>query len=372
MKKITFLILMLSAFSGFAQFPETFDKELPTSWAVFLGDNGLGATRTWEYSTYEYMLVLWDEDTNGGTAENWLVTPKFNVSSSNSVLTFLLTDLNEGEYGSDISVRVSTKESQTTISDFTTKTTILESDIITASVFQNFSVDLSEYIGSDVYVAFVMTNNNGDAWVLDTVDLVPNATAPNPVITPMPANKAVDISIDATDGSDDDTDPDNRVDFSWLAATTGDAATSYDVYLGDASDALSLLGSTGNLSVGITGMAYSTTYYWKIVAKNVGGEAVGSETWSFTTESNPALSIETNELKNVSIFPNPTKGFINIKSDEKPTKVTIYNLLGKKVTTINKSELKEDVVDISNLSKGIYLMKILIENTTKTIKIIKE
>jgi hypothetical protein len=366
MKKIILLLLLSLSFSSYAQFPENFDSEIPSTWAIFLGENGLGATRTWEHDSNGYALVLWDADTNGGIAENWLVTPKFEVSAAKSVMTFLLTDLNPSNYGSNITVRVSDKSSQTTIADFTTKLTVAETDIVSSQFFQPFSVDLSEFIGSEVYVAFVMTNNDGDAWVLDEVDLVPNASVPNPVTNPLPTDGEADVIIDVADGSD------YAVDFSWVASSTGDAATSFDVYLGESSTALTLLGNTSNLAVSITGMEYSTTYYWQIVAKNVGGNAVGSEIWSFTTESDPTLSIVKNDILGLSIYPNPSKNVINIKSDNLPTKVSIYNLLGKQIKVFDGSQLTDGIIDISNLSKGVYLMKITINEATKTIRIMKE
>ena len=113
MKKITFLFLIFCSLSSFAQFPEPFEEKIPDSWAIFLGENGLGASRTWQHnSEFESALVFWDEDTNGGIAENWLVTPRFKVTSEASILTFILTDINEEDFDSNVSIRISTKSSQ--------------------------------------------------------------------------------------------------------------------------------------------------------------------------------------------------------------------------------------------------------------------
>ncbi len=38
-------------------------------------------------------------------------------------------------------------------------------------------------------------------------------------------------------------------------------------------------------------MAYGTTYYWKVVAYNVNGDAVGSPVWSFTTVPDPTVTV---------------------------------------------------------------------------------
>ena len=72
----------------------------------------------------------------------------------------------------------------------------------------------------------------------------------------------------------------------WTAAA---GATSYDVYLGTVAGTTTLLGNIAGTTVGITGMQYATTYFWKIVPKNSNGDAVGCSEWSFSTEALPAF-----------------------------------------------------------------------------------
>ncbi|WP_431158969.1 choice-of-anchor J domain-containing protein [Winogradskyella poriferorum] len=172
MRKITLFILTICfSLSSYAQLPETFDTEIPATWAIFPGTNGLGPNQTWGWNSNGFPLIIW-EDVVGGLAEDWLVTPQLSVTSMTNLLTVDISDLNAGDFASNITIRVSTGASQTNIPDFTTLLTINEADITTPQVFQTFSVDLSAYEGSSVYVAFVMTNDDGDAWILDNVDLV--------------------------------------------------------------------------------------------------------------------------------------------------------------------------------------------------------
>ena len=72
----------------------------------------------------------------------------------------------------------------------------------------------------------------------------------------------------------------------WTAAA---GATSYDVYLGTVAGTTTLLGNIAGTTVGITGMLYATTYFWKVVPKNANGDAVGCSEFSFTTEALPAF-----------------------------------------------------------------------------------
>ncbi|WP_418510017.1 T9SS type A sorting domain-containing protein [Corallibacter sp.] len=83
-----------------------------------------------------------------------------------------------------------------------------------------------------------------------------------------------------------------------------------------------------------------------------------------------SLSIN-EELKNkgVSIYPNPAKNVLHIKTNLSNIGVaTVYNILGKKVLNTHLSENKS--IDISKLSHGIYILKF--SNSDKAFKFIKE
>nr|WP_315031878.1 T9SS type A sorting domain-containing protein [uncultured Chryseobacterium sp.] len=75
-----------------------------------------------------------------------------------------------------------------------------------------------------------------------------------------------------------------------------------------------------------------------------------------------------NVKRTVSIYPNPTRGEINIKTDKKINTATIIDMSGKTVST-NKTEK----TDISSLPKGTYLLKAnFSDGTSSTEKIIKQ
>ena len=71
--------------------------------------------------------------------------------------------------------------------------------------------------------------------------------------------------------------------------------------------------------------------------------------------SNPEFENE----KAVSIFPNPSKDYMNVSiSNSEFKSIEIFNILGEKITTyqLNNTSLTE--VDISNLNSGVYVLKI--------------
>jgi len=77
----------------------------------------------------------------------------------------------------------------------------------------------------------------------------------------------------------------------WLASTTAcRAATSYKLYFGTDAAATNIINGVdvGNvLTYNLGNLTANTTYYWKIVPTNAGGDAVGCAIQSFTTAANP-------------------------------------------------------------------------------------
>jgi len=77
-------------------------------------------------------------------------------------------------------------------------------------------------------------------------------------------------------------------------------------------------------------------------------------------------------LLNVKLFPNPVNDELNIKflSDLGEIKGTIYSLTGQKIQVFVQNSVKK-TIEISNLSKGIYFLKLESEKGTSTHKIVK-
>ena len=86
---------------------------------------------------------------------------------------------------------------------------------------------------------------------------------------------------------------------------------------------------------------------------------------------NNTLSIDKLEKYDFSFGPNPTGDFINLSATESIGNVEIYNLVGQKSLSSDISDTK-GTIDISNLSRGIYIMNVAIDEKIGTYKIIKE
>ena len=164
MNRLLLFLFLLNTFFSFSQFPESFESGVPpTGWVKYRGTNNLGTAKDWETTnvsnTGSYAAFVRYENVSGGIAEDWLVTPQFTPSSSTSLLTFMERQSYTTIYGSNYSIRISTS-SQTTHGDFNIIESYDETDF--TYYYTSRVIDLSNYIGTPIYVAFVMSNDDGD------------------------------------------------------------------------------------------------------------------------------------------------------------------------------------------------------------------
>ena len=110
----------------------------------------------------------------------------------------------------------------------------------------------------------------------------------------------------------------------------------------------SYLWSTGEVTQNITPTV--TGWHWCIVTDANGCESEKSfyEVLHLSTSVNDRLA------EQIAIYPNPTKGFLVIDTDYLIEKVRIFNVHGSVVA----SQLKENAIDVSNVSNGIYFIEI--------------
>ncbi|WP_138432993.1 T9SS type A sorting domain-containing protein [Winogradskyella algicola] len=188
-----------------------------------------------------------------------------------------------------------------------------------------------------------------------TTSACTDTTAPGLTSAPSPSDGAMDVTIDANG---------NALAFSW----TGDPNASYTVNFGTTNPPTQ---SFDNFEPGesITGLAENTTYFWSVDALNCFGTTTGT-VWSFTTGL--ALSVTENEISKFSIYPNPVIDIVNIKSTNSIIdNIQIFDLSGKMISNYGSNDILDSQIDLSNLSKGIYLMKISAGDKTQTLKINK-
>jgi hypothetical protein len=123
-----------------------------------------------------------------------------------------------------------------------------------------------------------------------------------------------------------------------------------------------------------------TTYYWKMRAYSDGGVSADtsawSPVWSFVTTGSTGLSEK--DPSQISIYPNPTNGkiYLTVSTFQTTTvQFELIDLLGKKLMEktfdfYSGQNLKEVILE--NVTKGIYVIRLKMDNNVITQKIIVE
>jgi hypothetical protein len=92
---------------------------------------------------------------------------------------------------------------------------------------------------------------------------------------------------------------------------------------------------------GVPSSVVNVTYFAKVIADPV--------------------SIRDIDASTLSIYPNPTTNFIQIKGIENAnqnTTLEVYSIIGKKVLTQNIPAVNEAKINVQNLENGVYLVKL--------------
>ena len=179
MKKLLLFFMSFFTFFAFGQLSEGFESATfpPPGWSIL--NNGIGLTRSWTTTSATGLgwvyaggkaAIINKEDVPSGIAQDWMVTPQVTVPA-NGQLRFFARSIANGEQGSVYKVKISTT-SQTDQASFVDIVTppYTELDIINAP-FEQKIIPLTAYVGQNVYIAFVMENDNGDAWIIDNVNV---------------------------------------------------------------------------------------------------------------------------------------------------------------------------------------------------------
>lgn len=85
----------------------------------------------------------------------------------------------------------------------------------------------------------------------------------------------------------------------------------------------------------------------------------------------PTASLADLKKFNFNVSPNPAKDHLSISAAKPINKIEVYNLLGQQVINSNLNGTRQDI-SVSNLSKGVYILKAFIEDATGTYKFVKE
>ncbi len=95
----------------------------------------------------------------------------------------------------------------------------------------------------------------------------------------------------------------------------------------------------------------------------------GYELWSVTADA--AMAVTDFNKNKFSVYPNPASDVVNISGDSNISSVQIYDFSGKVLNnqTLNSKKIQ---LDVSNIQKGNYIIKVLSDGKSSSYKIIKK
>ena len=285
MKKFLLPCLLALGMTATAQtyFSDDFNDENVSDWTRYDVD---GDTRNWAdiffvpdqagNPTTPVSLISRSWQVNALTPDNWIISPAINLTSATGQL-----DLNwkvkcaAAEWDNEnYSVYVATSPDMAALSASPVTFTETYDDPADAGTQYTRSLDVSSFAGQTIYVAFrhhAVTDMDYIS-IDDVMVKAPDTVAPNCPTLSAPANASTTVNP-------------GTVTLSWAAAASGAMASSYDVYFGTTPNPTTLLGNVSGTSTTAT-VAPSTTYYWRVIAKNSVGSATGCTEYSFTTTAN--------------------------------------------------------------------------------------
>ncbi|WP_313386633.1 T9SS type A sorting domain-containing protein [Chishuiella sp.] len=162
---------------------------------------------------------------------------------------------------------------------------------------------------------------------------------------------------------------DDKAIFSWNGATddkTPINSLQYELSIGSEkgkSDILKYIVTTNNWFINKD--ILPKNFYWSVKSIDA------SRVYSKKSDEQSVDNLSTNDItiKDLKIYPNPTRDFINIQSTKTIKNMNIYNLSGQKVMSQSNSK----TVNVHSLNRGIYIVEITLEDgqTVKT-KLIKQ
>ena len=124
-----------------------------------------------------------------------------------------------------------------------------------------------------------------------------------------------------------------------------------------------------NLVFRIVSIFVPTTSAYDSVAGGTYAEGGAWRIDNATFSGTAALGVKQSKIAGLNIYPNPvTNGILNITSDNNEVKaVTVFDILGKQVL---KANVSTQPMNVSSLSKGVYILKITEAGQTASRKLV--
>lgn len=259
------------------------------------------------------------------------------------------------------------------------------------------TISNSDVGSSNLYISFVMSGRTfgADYWYIDDVNL--SGFAPATMVwtptTGLYTNAAATTPYTGTSTTTIYANPAATTTYTVTATNPGGCTSTGTANIvvttaiptqptGDIAQNFAAGQTLANLVVSGTGLVWHSDAAGTIVLPNstplvngatyyVSQTVAGCKSPTLGVTVTLVLSTDEFGASRFVYYPNPVKNVLNLSHDSNISTISIYNLIGQQVLnkTINSNKT---ALDMSSLPQGTYLVKVNIENATKTIKVVKQ
>mgnify|MGYP000888382431 CR=1 FL=1 len=120
------------------------------------------------------------------------------------------------------------------------------------------------------------------------------------------------------------------------------------------------LASGSEFPVGTTTVSYNLVYNDTVL-----------NTCSFEVEVEEHLGVSDLTNESLAFYPNPVQDVLNISYNQRITKVSVYDLSGRKVFITSENN-KQIQIDLSRIPSGVYIVKVDVGGEARSFKIVKK
>jgi hypothetical protein len=126
-------------------------------------------------------------------------------------------------------------------------------------------------------------------------------------------------------------------------------------------------GTVGMPKVVVLGKNTHTIYYNENDNKTTQIGVENAITLALTSSTGIDEQAENN--LNLTAYPNPTTGTINVEyNSQTPVQFNVINMLGENVLSQNTNNTKNTTIDVSSLTKGLYILQMTTDSKTTSLK----
>lgn len=145
-------------------------------------------------------------------------------------------------------------------------------------------------------------------------------------------------------------------------------AAIYPSYAGDTTVTWSVSGGGAVATISSTGLLTAVSD-GSVMVKATANDGTGVMDSTQITITNQTIGLAEVDAQGIKLFPNPVNNELSLVANQKIDKIEIYNVSGQQIKSFSRAGSK---VDVSKLSKGVYILRAFSDNQWIKLPFIKQ